>query len=114
MIYVAIDFSIIGKRIKEARKEKHLTQEQLSEKMGVSIAYLSKVETGKLHINLERLSQICNILDVTEGKILNGVSNQSEKYLHSEFYDLLKKCSSEEQKLAYEILQCIIKEKAQE
>ena len=113
MIYVAIDFSIIGKRIKEARKEKYLTQEQLSEKMGVSIAYLSKVETGKLHINLERLSQICNILDVTEGKILNGVSNQSEKYLHSEFYDLLKKCSSKEQKLAYKILQCIIKEKAQ-
>lgn len=111
---MAVDFSIIGKRLKEARKNKGLTQDQLSEKMGVSIAYLSKVETGKIHINLERLSQICGILEVTEGKILNGVSNYSEKYLHSEFYDLLKKCSTKEQKLAYNILQCIIKENAQE
>lgn len=114
MIYVAVDFSIIGKRIKESRKNRGFTQEQLAEKMGVSIAYLSKVETGKLHINLERLSEICGILEVTEGKILNGVSNQSEKYLHSEFYDLLKKCSTKQQKLAYRILQCIIQENAQE
>lgn len=111
---MAVDFTIIGKRLKEARKNKGLTQDQLSEKMGVSIAYLSKVETGKIHINLERLSQICAILDITEGKILNGSSNHSEKYLHSEFYNLLKKCSSKEQKLAYNILQCIIKENAQE
>lgn len=107
---MAVDFSIIGKRLKEARKKKGLTQEQLSEKMGVSIAYLSKVETGKIHINLERLSEICSILDVTEGEILNGVSNHSEKYLHSEFNELLRKCSPKNKKLAYQILQVISKE----
>lgn len=109
---MAVDFSIIGKRIKDARKKKGLTQEQLVEKMGVSIAYLSKVETGKIHINLERLSQICGILDITEGEILNGVSNHSEKYLHSEFYELLHKCSSRKQKLAYEILQVLLRNDA--
>lgn len=107
---MAVDFSIIGKRLKEARKKKGLTQEHLSEKMGVSIAYLSKVETGKIHINLERLSEICGILEVTEGEILNGVSNNSEKYLHSEFNELLRKCSPKNQKLAYQILQIISKE----
>ena len=80
---MAIDFNVIGKRIKEARKKKGLTQEQLVEKLGVSIAYLSKIETGKIHINLERLSQICQILEVSEGKILNGVSDTSNKYLSS-------------------------------
>lgn len=107
---MAVDFSIIGMRIKEARKKKGLTQEQLVEKMGVSIAYLSKVETGKIHINLERLSQICAILGITEGEILNGVSNHSEKYLNSEFHDLLRKCSPQKQKLAYQILQVILEE----
>jgi len=107
---MAVDFSIIGIRIKEARKNKGLTQEQLVEKMGVSIAYLSKVETGKIHINLERLSEICGILEVTEGDILNGVSNHSEKYLNSEFHELLKKCSPKKQKLAYQIIQLISKE----
>ena len=108
---MAVDFSIIGRRIKEARKKKGLTQEQLVEKMGVSIAYLSKVETGRIHINLERLSQICNILEITEGEILNGVSNHSEKYLNFEFNELLRKCSPKQQKLAYQILQLISEEK---
>ena len=109
---MAVDFNIIGRRIKEIRKRKGLTQEQLVEKMGVSIAYLSKVETGKIHINLERLSEICDILGTTEGEILNGVSNHSEKYLHSEFYELLRKCPARKQKLAYEILQILLRNDA--
>ena len=104
---MAVDFGIIGKRLKEARKKKGLTQEQLVEQIGVSIAYLSKIETGKIHINIERLSQICSILDVTEGEILNGVSNKSDKYLNSEFSDILRKCSPSKQKLAFKILQSI-------
>lgn len=107
---MAVDFSIIGKRIKEARKKKGLTQEKLVEQMDVSIAYLSKIETGKIHINLERLSQICNILNVTEGEILNGVSNNSEKYLNNEFNNLLRKCSPKQQKLIYNILKAILEE----
>ena len=108
--FMAVDFNIIGKRLKNARKEVNFTQENLAEKMGVSIAYLSKVETGKIHINLERLSQICNILDVTEGEILNGVSNNSEKYLNNEFNNLLRKCSPKQQKLIYNILKVILEE----
>lgn len=104
MVIMAIDFSVIGKRLKEARREKGLTQEQLVEKMGVSIAYLSKVETGKIHINLERLSQICEILNISEGKVLNGTYNSSEIYLNSEFNTLLRKCSPKQLKLAYKIL----------
>ena len=107
---MAIDFNVLGKRLKEARKKKGLTQEQLVEKLGVSIAYLSKVETGKIHINLERLSQICSLLDVTEGEILNGVSSKSDKYLDSEFNDILKRCSTKQQKLAYKIIQSISEE----
>ena len=107
---MAVDFSIIGKRLKEARKRKGFTQDSLSEEMGVSITYLSKVETGKIHINLERLSQICNILDVTEGEILNGVSNDSKQYLKSEFFELLQNCPPKKQKLIYNILQLIINE----
>jgi len=104
---MAVDFSIVGKRIKDARKEKKMTQEMLAEKMSVSIAYLSKIETGKLHINLERLSEVCGLLDVTEGQILNGVSNNSGKYLINEFSELLEKCSPEEQKLIYNLAKTV-------
>ena len=94
---MAVDYTVIGERLKKARKDKHLTQEQLAEKIDVSIAFLSRVERGSSQINLKRLSQICQILEVTEGDILNGASSKSTKYLNSEFADLLKNCSSEKQ-----------------
>ena len=37
----------IGEAIKRARKEKHLTQEQLGELMGVKRAQVSRIEKGK-------------------------------------------------------------------
>lgn len=38
---------MIGENIRNLRKEKGITQEQLSEVMGVSIAAVSKWETGQ-------------------------------------------------------------------
>ena len=84
-----------------------MTQEDLAEKLDVSVAFLSRVERGSSHINLKRLSQVCSILDVDEGYILNGASNSSESYLENEFSDLLKSCSPEKQKLIYDIAKVI-------
>ena len=55
---MALDYTIIGERLKKARLEKNLTQEQLAEQIDVSIAFLSRVERGSSHINLKRLTQI--------------------------------------------------------
>lgn len=63
---MALDYTIIGERLKKARLEKNLTQEQLAEQIDVSIAFLSRVERGSSHINLKRLTQICNILGISE------------------------------------------------
>ncbi len=104
---MALDYSIIGERIKRARIDSGLTQEKLSEKLDVSIAFLSRIERGSSHISLKRLSQICDILGITEGSILNGSSNNSNSYLVSEFDDLLKNSSPEKQKLIYKIAKVI-------
>ena len=108
---MAVDYTVIGERLKKARKDKHLTQEQLAEKIDVSIAFLSRIERGSSQINLKRLSQICQILEVTEGDILNGSSSKSTKYLNSEFADLLKNCSAEKQNLIYDIARVIAENK---
>lgn len=38
-----------GPRVKELRTARGLTQKQLSERMAVSVSYICKVETGRLH-----------------------------------------------------------------
>ena len=104
-MFVALDYTIIGERLRTARLNQKLTQEKLAEKLNVSIAFLSRIERGNSHINLKRLSEICDILGVTEGYILNG---SSHFYLSSEFTNTLNKTSPEKQRLIYKIAKVIV------
>jgi transcriptional regulator with XRE-family HTH domain len=108
---MAIDYAIMGEKLKIARKNKKLTQEQLAEQIDVSVAYLSRIERGDIKINLPRLSQICDLLDVSLSYVLTNETNSSETYLNDDFLNLLKSCPPEKSKLIYEIAKLIIKEK---
>ena len=52
---MAIDYKLIGKRIKKQRKEKNMTQEILSEKIDVTVGYVSQIERGFCKVNLDIL-----------------------------------------------------------
>jgi DNA-binding XRE family transcriptional regulator len=49
---------IISEMLKQARKEAHMTQEQLAEKTGTKKSYISKIENGKGNIQLNTLIRI--------------------------------------------------------
>lgn len=104
---MAVDYNIIGSRLRQARLKAHLTQQEMAEKTNLSVAFISRVERGSSHINLKRLSEFCSILNISEGAILNGVSDDDDKYLYNEFNDLLKRCSPEKQKLIYKLSKVI-------
>lgn len=104
---MALDYKLIGSRLKQARLKKKLTQENLAEKLDVSIAFLSRIERGSIDISLKRLSQLCELLDVSEGAILNGSSTTSHNYLQEDLYFLLKSCPPEKQKLVYELAKVV-------
>lgn len=107
---MALDYKLIGERLKKARIEKGYTQEKLAEMINVSVAYLSRIETGATHINLKRLNQLCGIFGVTESYILDGVSNNSSLYLNNELASILKDCTPDKKELIYQIA-TIISEK---
>ena len=69
--FMAPDYTVIGRRIREARVEQNLRQEELADKMNISVAYMSRVETGKDHLNLNRLTQIAEILKVSPRLSIN-------------------------------------------
>ena len=104
---MALDYTVIGQRIKKARAAKNYTQEDLAEKIDISVAFLSRIERGSSHLNLTRLNQLCTLLDITEGDLLNGTSSDSMNYLHKEFSELFKKCSPDKQKLIYDVAKVI-------
>ena len=105
---MALDFAVIGQRIKNARLDKNLTQEKLAERLDLSVAFLSRLERGSMPINLKRLSEICIALGVSEDEILTGASTLSSNYLDSDFSDLLKDCPPDKMKLIYDISKLIL------
>ena len=56
---------MVGERIKEIRKNKKITQRDLSKKTGISTSYIQQLEYGiKENPSLEKLKLIANILGV--------------------------------------------------
>ena len=51
-----------GKVLREFRIKKGLTQEQLSEKLGISLKYISRIENGNNGIKTQTLIKYINIL----------------------------------------------------
>ncbi len=62
----------IGIRIVERRKELKLTQEQIAERMNVSIQMISNIERGNKAIKIDNLLKLCNILKTSTDYILTG------------------------------------------
>ncbi len=59
-----MEFYEIGKKIRELRKEKKITQERLSKEVGISRQTLSKLENGKIHkISLQLFTKLLDELD---------------------------------------------------
>lgn len=62
----------IGHRIRELRKQKHLTQRQLAQMANINFTYLSKIENGRLsHTpSAVTLRDLAHALDVDELELL--------------------------------------------
>lgn len=68
----------MGIRIAQRRKELHMTQEQLAEKIGLSLQSISCIELGKKAIRPENLANLCTQLDIAADYILYGKRNEQQ------------------------------------
>jgi transcriptional regulator with XRE-family HTH domain len=67
-----MDLQKIGSFLKELRKEKELTQEQLAETLNVSRRTISRWETGSNMPDLDLLIEIADLYQVDLRELLNG------------------------------------------
>ena len=89
----------MGRRIKELRESKDLTQEQLAEKIGIGQRNLSKIECGNNFVTSETLSKIISALQV-EAKDLFDFNHKNDKeILKRELFEAIK-----EEKVDIELL----------
>lgn len=55
----------LGLRIKEIRKRKNLSQEELAEKVNLEPTSISNIETGRNYPSFQNLEKIIDVLGVT-------------------------------------------------
>ena len=67
----------IGSNIRTARKRADLTQEEMSELIGVTSQYLSDLERGLVGTSIYTLMRICIELNVSSDFILFGRSSEN-------------------------------------
>ena len=62
----------IGERIKEARQERGLSQEELAQIINSTKSAISRYESGKRQPRIEQLKSIASALDVDVNWLMNG------------------------------------------
>ena len=63
---MALDYTVIGSRIRQARLAKNMTQEDLASRSKVTGSYISQIERADLHkgITYTAIMKIANVFDV--------------------------------------------------
>ena len=96
---MTLNYKIIGKSIKQARKRKKLSQETLAEIIDKSSSYISYIETGKKHLSLETLVDIANALEVSADDLLVDSLKYSSSTADTEIHKLLLDCNEIEEQI---------------
>ena len=53
-----------GKRVREVRRNKGISQEKLAELVGIDRSYMGNIERGEKNITLKKVYEICDALKV--------------------------------------------------
>ena len=100
--------SSIGSKIANLRKQHGMTQEQLAEKLDISIKHCSSVERGLSCLSLEKLIEVSDFFDVSLDYLVkeNSTNYNSINKLYSDLpqsvISILSSKDEEEVKLFHE------------
>lgn len=76
-----LDYKKLGMRIRQIRKVKGWSQDELSKRCGISMSFLGHIERGTRIMSLETFVSICGALDTGADELLWGKAHPSEAVL---------------------------------
>lgn len=98
---MSLNFILIGRRVKESRLQKGMSQADLAEQIDMSVSYISRIETAEKQASLEALVRIANAIGITVDHLLNGnQTNDPVEYL-ADLMQLMEGCTSCEKRIIF-------------
>ena len=99
-----IDYVSLGKRIRDIRKKKGLTQALLAEKSGVEPSNVSHIERAATKLSLPTLVSIANALEVSLDELVYDSLIKNAHISISSIDALLDDCTAAELKAIAEVI----------
>lgn len=94
-----IDYASIGKKVKQIRLSKGVTQEQLAEAVGVGVTHISHLETGSGVVSLKVFLAIVNFLQCSADELLCKEITTARPIVDNWLVDLVADCDKTEIKI---------------
>lgn len=97
----------IGERVRQARLAKGMSQNDLCDATGLSISFISNVETGKQSMNIRKLLLISDALNVSTDWLLRNNTSTSIAISAEELTKELESCTPKEREILLKLVQTI-------
>jgi transcriptional regulator with XRE-family HTH domain len=101
-----MDYYKIGERIRKYRKARGMSQEQLAEKVGISVTHMSHIETGNTKLSLPVLVDISEALETkTDEILLEKPSCRTD--IMGELSEILEGCSTQQLNIITDVVKTV-------
>ena len=101
---------LLGVRIKELRKTRGLSQEQLSKKIDIDPKHLSRIESGRSFPSLDTLENLANALHADLKDFFEFAHEaKNTRELKEIINNLLKEVDDERLKLVVKVLRALVR-----
>ena len=96
-----------GKILKAYRKKAKITQEELAEKLGISLKYISRIENGNNGVKTQNLIQYMNILGVPPDTLYGKFMAHPNVKKDMDLYNKITELSEEEKEFVSSIIDLV-------
>lgn len=106
---ISIDYSHVGRRLKEERTRLHYTQEQVAEVVGISPAFVGHIERGERSMSLDTLIRFCNFYEVTIDYLMTDVLSLDRKGIAEQVESLLEGKTQAQQAAILDVMKAVVR-----
>ncbi len=102
-----ISKELLGARIKELRKRRGLSQEQLSEKIGIDPKHLSRIKVGKSYPSMNTLDKIAAAMNIEIKDLFEYMHHMKNKELIEALNKLITEANEDNLRLIFKMVSAI-------
>lgn len=95
---------IFGRRVRNYRKQKMLSQEKLAELCDLHPVYIGQLERGEKNASLETVIRVSKGLGISPALLFEHIDCEQERSLAQEAYELFMQLPPEKQQTMLELL----------